>query len=144
MIDVAVLGAGQLGSTLAILLDRWAHRQGIDMQIFLVDSAVEPLAGATRAAWINHVTGLEYFNDEERQTSEGCIEGAIAKRLLLPPSLHDMPVPLGNRFLVSRQSVQRRAVALEMFHRRVQEARVHYQKLHREGTKAQPSDASHW
>ena len=114
---IVVIGAGDLGVTFALLLDHMRYRSGgtPDWHVTLIDRRRSILQGATRAAWIDHATGFEYFRPKHTLTGKTCIQGAITKRLFLPADLHDMPVPIRNRFFVSTDSHVQRRVPYEMF-----------------------------
>jgi hypothetical protein len=116
-VRIVLIGAGQLGVTFCLLLDKWrqARRPARDIVVTLVDRAEDILLGATRASWINHATGFEYFKRGEVKTGRACVQGAIVKRLLLPAHLHDMPSRIRNRFFVAAESDRRGDVKFRKF-----------------------------
>lgn len=105
--QVVVVGAGEAGVTLALLLRRLAERGLVPdgCTVTLVDRARQPLAGAGLATSIDHATGFEYLKPGHRQTGIDCIHGGLAKRLLFHTSA--LASGLENRFLLSRDAVER-------------------------------------
>lgn len=109
MKHIAVVGAGEAGVTLALLLRRLAERALAPdaFTVTLVDRAREPLAGAGMATSVDHASGYEYLKPGHRQTGVDCIHGGLAKRLLFHTG--SLASGLENRFLVSTDSAEREA-----------------------------------
>lgn|GEM_PF-3093665 len=129
---IVIIGAGQLGVTFCLFLDRWLQAQlaGYPIRVTLIDEATEPLAGATRGSWIDHATGLEYFKRGEIKTAHACIEGSIVKHLLLPDGIHDLPVPIRNRFFVSAESNRTGTVVFDDFYFQAQRGAAYYRSIY--------------
>jgi hypothetical protein len=79
MKKIAIVGAGAVGSTVALILD------SLGFQVTLFEQSDEALiGGATSAANINHSDGFEYYKSGHQATGEYCVDGAVAKALLFP------------------------------------------------------------
>jgi hypothetical protein len=137
---IIVIGAGQLGTLFAVFLDRWqrVHPSLSPVEVTLVERASGALEGATRASWIDHATGFEYFKRGEVETARACIEGSVTKRLLLPKGLLDMPVRIRNRFFVSAESHRRRSVAFDDFYREAERGEYLYRTIYQDAVRRLP------
>jgi glycine/D-amino acid oxidase-like deaminating enzyme len=114
---IVVIGAGEAGVTLALLLRRLADR-GLAPDAFtvtLVDRAREPLTGAGMATSVDHASGYEYLKPGHQQTGVDCIHGGLAKRLLFHTG--SLASGLENRFLVSRDTAEREVATFAEFER---------------------------
>jgi hypothetical protein len=140
MTHVVVVGAGQLGVSFCVLLDQWRQCQGAAeaLQVTLIDGSPDILRGATRAAWIDHATGFEYFKRGEVETGRSCIQGSLLKRLILPGNLLDLPVPIRNRFFVSAEASKSGNVAFDEFFMAAKRAARVYRVLYERATRRVP------
>lgn len=137
---VVVIGAGQLGATFSVLLDRWQQVHDIrpGFEVHLVEKSSQVLMGATRASWIDHATGFEYFKRGEFETARACIEGSITKRLLLPKDLHVMPERIRNRFFVSSESNRSKDVIFDEFYAQARRGAQMYRSMYEHVVRSLP------
>lgn len=134
---VIVIGAGQLGVAFVMLLHRlqvsgWKMPR---ITVTLVDRRPDILGGASRASWIAHDTGSEYFRSGYYLAARACMQGGILKRLLVPPDAFEMDPHIDTRFFVSADSSTapreaKYSVPLKKFKVGVSSARLYYESLH--------------
>jgi glycine/D-amino acid oxidase-like deaminating enzyme len=123
MTDVAVVGAGPVGTNAAIFLSR------LGFEVKLLEAASAILQGGPRASFINHGDGFEYYKSGHRRTGEYCIDGALVKGLLYPLHLFATSVCSADnpiRFFVSRGSVAAGDLTLEHFLENAESMRRHF------------------
>lgn len=120
--DVIVIGAGAVGTNTAIFLDR------LGFDVILTDTAPRILQGGTRASFLNHGDGLEYFRHDNSVTGKECIDGSLVKGLIYPMDCFKTDVcdAYGVRFLVAKKSETQ--VDLDRFHENAVEMQKHFTK----------------
>jgi glycine/D-amino acid oxidase-like deaminating enzyme len=120
---VVVVGAGAVGVNIALFLSR------LGFEVVLMDHAASILDGATRACFINHGDGFEYYKPHHHRTGEYCIDGALTKALIHPigafaTGVCDAARPI--RFLVSNASVESGELTLRRFFANAEWMRAHF------------------
>jgi hypothetical protein len=122
---IVVVGSGETGTMLAIILSR-AREAGLishDISVVLLDILAERHHGGIAASVVNHATGFEYFKPHHLQSSEMCIQGALAKALLYPPGFFRSRFP--NSFYISTAS-SRSAVPVSQFLKNAESLRSYF------------------
>jgi len=123
VVDVVIVGAGPVGTNAAVFL----AAMGISVQLLEVGSDI--LEGASRAAFINHGDGFEYYKPGHRRTGELCIDGAFAKGLLYPiaalqTKVCDADHPI--RFLLTAESARKDGITLTEFFENARSMQRHF------------------
>ncbi len=123
---IVVVGAGPSGCMAALLLDA----RGYHVTLLERHSDIL-LGGASAAANVNHSDGFEYYKPGHRETGESCVDGAIAKSLLLPVASYDSglcSVTRPARFMVSNESNGKDGLTRTAFSRNAEHMRQRFRK----------------